>query len=175
MWKEECKNAPLGKGCLFCCLFWGTMHGPLSRDRALAKERWFRDTQLQCCPLIEAQIPLSLLGRNHSQAQSSLCTPPGSPRVGALPSLKRKLPKCSQHQQPATCSQESASSSSHPLLWVWTHTLCSSCLGLHGGIVLLPGLPHGCGRIAAGNCLWGWMIPFWPDCLSLLAMVSFPN
>lgn len=105
MWKEECKNAPLGKGCLFCCLFWGTMHGPLSRDRVLAKERWFRDTQLQCCPLIEAQIPLYLLGSGQEPQPSIESSLHSSrlPQSGSTPLFEEKASQ--MLPTPTTCRE----------------------------------------------------------------------
>lgn len=144
---------------------------PPSRDRVHANERWFRDTQPQCCPLIEAQLPLYLLGSAQEPQPSTESSLLSSrfPQSGCTPLFEEKasqmLPAPAPTGRHSVCSQEPASSSSHPLLWVWTHTLHSSCLGLLWGIVVLPALPHSSSRIAAGNCLCGWMILFWPHCL----------
>ena len=100
------------------------------------RRRWFRDTRLWHCPLNWSTASTVSSGGwmgTTAKRRLRLCSPPGSPRAGMLPSLKRKLPKCSPHQQHtgrcSVCSQESAFSFSHWLLWVWTRTPAYLVLG----------------------------------------------
>lgn len=141
-----------------------------SRDRVHAKERCFRDTQLQCCPLIEAQLPLCLLGswQEPQPTTESSHSPPGSPLVEEKASQMLPIP--------TACREV------FDVLQGTSISLTPPALGTHPAFLTL-GAPVGHGGAPCTaprlqqdqNCLWGWMIPFWADRPSLLAMGSFPN
>lgn len=144
--------------------------------------RWFRATQLCPCPFYFMHcFPCTFWAVDGNCSQAQAPSLPSS-RPGMLPCWKRKPPKCSRPQQHtwkcSMCFQESTCSSSCQLLGVWRHTPRTWCSGHKQDVTVLPALPHGSGSpsgAAAENCLYGLMIPFWADCLTLLFVVSFPN
>lgn len=113
-------------------MFWGTMHGPLLGTGYMPKKGDLGTLSYIAVLQLKHSFPFIFWGvdRNHSQAQSHLCSPPGSPEWVHSPFRRANFPNA-PNSNSLQGGIQCAPRNQHPL----PHTPCS-------GSGHTPCIPH---------------------------------